>query len=268
MNKSGSGLLRLALRITFAYRAAVVATLATVVVEIFLLRKIWTAVYGGQGSVDGLSLNALIVYLTLANLQSFAMTTTIIQTVHHRIRSGAFFFDFVRPAGYLRQMIDLQVGSTAGRLIMLLPAIPVAFMVGSISAPTNVAAATGYVVSLVLGYGIGVLLSLLVGLSAFWTLEIGGMDLFYRLISHFLSGAMVPLTFFPGPLRTLADRLPFRFLGFVPASIYVGTIFRHRNGGGASGTDRLAGGPDRARDTGRAAGTPALGGAGWLTCRI
>ncbi|HET6214512.1 MAG TPA: ABC-2 family transporter protein, partial [Micromonosporaceae bacterium] len=64
----------------------------------------------------------------------------------------------------------------------------------------------------------------LVGMAAFWTLEISGISTLYRLVSQFFAGTMVPLTFFPGALRTLADALPFRFMGYVPAATYVGAL--------------------------------------------
>src|ERR671917_1255399 len=105
MSDADKGMVRLALRITYAYRASVITTAMLVVVEVFLLRMIWTSVYDGRSSVDGLSLDALIVYLTLVNLQMFLMTTPLAQQIHSRIRTGVVFFDFVRPIGYPRQML-------------------------------------------------------------------------------------------------------------------------------------------------------------------
>jgi ABC-2 type transport system permease protein len=224
MSRADKGMVRLAMRITYAYRASVLTTAGLLVVEVFLLRMIWTSVYDGRSSVDGLSLDALIVYLTLVNLQMFLMTTPLAQHIHSRIRTGVVFFDFVRPIGYPRQMIGLQAGTTLGQASLLLPAIPIAFAAGAISAPADALAALAYAVSLVLGYGIAVLLALLLGMVAFWTIEINGINLFYRFVSQFFAGTMIPLTFFSGPLRTIADLLPFKYLGYVPAAIYVGVL--------------------------------------------
>lgn len=224
MRRADKGMVRLALRITYAYRASVFTTALLLVVEVFLLRMIWTSVYGGRSSVDGLSLDALIVYLTVVNLQMFLMTTPIAQHIHSRIRTGVVFFDFVRPIGYPRQMLGMQAGTTLGQASLLLPAVPVAFLAGAISPPAGTAAAFAYSLSVLLGYLIAVLLALLLGMAAFWTIEISGITTFYRFVNQFFSGSMIPLTFFSGPLRALADVLPFRYLGYVPASIYVGVI--------------------------------------------
>ncbi|HEX6683510.1 MAG TPA: ABC-2 family transporter protein [Candidatus Limnocylindrales bacterium] len=224
MRRADRGMMAGAMRLAFAYRVRFLTGAALLVAEIFLLRKIWTAVYDGQSSVDGLSLDALIVYLTLVNLQMVLMTVFVSNEMQFRIRTGRVFFDFVRPIGYPRQMFEFQLGMSGGQFILILPAIPVALLVGSISAPAGGWAGVGYVVSVTLGYVMSVCISLIIGMAAFWTLELGGVALLYRLVSRFFAGTMIPLTFFPGPLQTVADLLPFRYFGYVPAAIYVGVI--------------------------------------------
>lgn len=223
-NRGDLGLIRLAVRMALAYRASAVATLAVLVVQLFLLRRLWTAVYGEQASVRGFDLDTMVGYLTLANTQLYVMATAVELLIQTRIRSGVVFFDLIRPVGYLRQMVGLQLGSTIGALLLLVPALPVVLITGSVHPPAGLAAAVLYPVSLALGYGIAVLLALLVGLTAFWTLEIGGVTMLYRLVSQFLAGGMAPLDFFPGWLQVLAHWLPFQYLAYVPAAIYVGQL--------------------------------------------
>jgi ABC-2 type transport system permease protein len=212
---------RIGFRLALAYRSHIIFTCVTLVAQVFLLRMIWTSVYGSRPTAAGLTLEALLAYLTLANLQAFATQTTVPRIMHQRLRTGMVFFDLARPVGYLRQMADFQVGNTAGALLLLAPVVPVVLLVGSITVPVN---GTGYLITLVLGYVIAVQLALLISLIGFWTMESGAVSLLYRLVSQFFAGTMVPLAFFPGFLGVLADVLPFKYLGYVPASIYVGHI--------------------------------------------
>jgi ABC-2 type transport system permease protein len=207
---------RIGFRLALAYRSNII-----MIAQVFLLRMIWTAVYGSRPAAAGFTLDALLAYLTLANLQGFATHTIVTRTVHQRIRTGMVFFDLVRPVGYLRQMAAFQVGNTVGGLLLLAPVIPVVLLVGSITMPAN---GPGYVITLLLGYVIAVQLALLISLIGFWTMEITAISLLYRLVSQFFAGTMVPLAFFPGFLGELADILPFKYLGYVPAAIYVGHI--------------------------------------------
>lgn len=221
MIRSLRGLARIGLRFQLAYRSEVIMTSLTLIAQVFLLRMVWTSVYGQRQHAMGLTLEALLAYLTLANLQTFATMPIITRIAHFRIRTGTVFFDLARPVGYLPQMAAFQVGHTAGALLLLAPVVPVVLLVGSI---TPTAHALPYVVTLALGYVVGMLMALLICLIGFWTMETGAISLLYRLVSQFFAGTMVPLTFFPGVLRTLAEALPFKYMGYVPAAIYVGRL--------------------------------------------
>ncbi|MFI6816710.1 ABC transporter permease [Nonomuraea sp. NPDC050328] len=212
-------MIRVGFRMALAYRSSLVMTVIALIAQVFLLRMIWTNVYGG--SHLGFTLEELLAYLTLANLQGFATQMVVGRIVAWRVGSGTVFFDLARPVGYLRQMTAFQVGNTAASLLMLLPVIPVVLLVGSVTAPADL---PGYLASLLLGYLIAVELALLVSMISFWTLEIGAVQLLFQLVSRFFAGAMVPLSFFPGFLGVLADVLPFKYLGFVPAGLYVGHL--------------------------------------------
>lgn len=212
---------RIGFRLALAYRSNIIWTCVTLVAQVFLLRMIWTSVYGSRPAAAGLTLDALLAYLTLANLQAFATNTVVSLIIHDRIRTGTVFFDLARPVGYLRQMAAFQVGNTLGGLLLLAPVIPVVLLVGSITVPVN---GLGYLITLALGYVIAVQLALLISLIGFWTMETSAISLLYRLVSQFFAGTMVPLAFFPGFLGVLADILPFKYLGYVPAAVYVGHI--------------------------------------------
>src|SRR5450759_45451 len=81
-----------------------------------------------------------------------------------------------------------------------------------------------FAVSLLCAYGIAGLLSMMLSMVAFWTLEIDGLTMLYVLVASFLSGALVPVAVFPGVLRTVVEWLPFQATTYVPASIYVGSL--------------------------------------------
>ncbi|MGV9305853.1 MULTISPECIES: ABC transporter permease [unclassified Nonomuraea] len=221
MIRSLRGMARIGLRFQFAYRSEVVLTSLTLIAQVFLLRMVWTAVYGERRQAADLTLEQLLAYLTLANLQTFATMPVITRLAHFRIRTGTVFFDLARPVGYLPQMAAFQAGHTAGALLLLSPVVPVVLLVGSITPTSH---ALPYAVTLALGYVIGLLMALLICLIGFWTMETGAISLLYRLVSQFFAGTMVPLSFFPGALGVLADALPFKYLGYVPAAIYVGRL--------------------------------------------
>ena len=213
---------RIGARMLLAYRMRFFFSMLQLIVQIYLLRAVWTSVYAGQGSVDGIALRTTVVYLTLANLQGFFTTSSLDYYIRTRVREGKIASELVRPVGFLGQMLAIQVGATLALLPLLVLAFPFAWLVGGMSGPASTADGLLYAISLVLAYGITVLLGLVMGISSFWTLETTGLQMIFSLIQQFFAGALVPLWFFPGPLRVLANVLPFQAIGFIPVSLYLG----------------------------------------------
>ena len=64
-----------------------------------------------------------------------------------------------------------------------------------------------------------VLIESLMGLVAFWFLEVSSLVFVYMLLSYFLSGHMLPLDWLPAPINDWIQLLPFKYLAFVPAAV-------------------------------------------------
>jgi len=78
--------------------------------------------------------------------------------------------------------------------------------------------------SLVMGFLIGFFLEAAIGMISFWTLEINSLLLIFMLFSFFLSGHMFPLTLLPDSIGWLVNLLPFKYLAFFPAAIFLRKI--------------------------------------------
>jgi ABC-2 type transport system permease protein len=208
----------------YAYRWQIAIELASTLLQIYLLRVVWTAVYAGRESVAGVPLPALIAYLTLAALQSHAMFPNLAYFIEERVHSGQIAVDLARPVPFLGQMLAWQVGVTAAQLPFIAIAFPFAVLFGGITLPASPAAAGLYALSLLLAYAVVVLTGVLIGLLAFWTVQVNAFVVIYSFVSRFFAGALMPLTFFPEALRSIAELLPFQSQVFLPIGIYLGQI--------------------------------------------
>jgi ABC-type uncharacterized transport system permease subunit len=115
-------------------------------------------------------------------------------------------------------------GSSFATMLFALCALPLVALAGTLGAPASGSAFLLYLLSFVGGYVITALLTLIVGMVAFWTMEISGLTMLYYLVNQFFAGALVPITLFPGALRVLANLLPFQATTYAPVSIYVGRL--------------------------------------------
>lgn len=206
------------------YRTDYLLAIVLLLVQVYLLRVVWTAVYADRGVAAGITVHTVIAYATLATVQYTLFSPWRFSQIPQRVREGKVAMDLLRPVGFCGQMIAGQVGGTAAMAPFMLVALPFALAFGGAAAPPSAWAAVAYAVSLVLAYAISQLLALAVGLVAFWTVENTGIFMIYRVVAQFLSGALVPLWFMPGPLRALAQVLPFQATAYVPTATYLGEI--------------------------------------------
>lgn len=206
----------------YMYRFNVVVAFLMSGITIYLLTVVWRSAYGEQRVVDGIALEQMLVYLTIANLQVRFLSQEVDEDIRDRIREGQIAFDLNRPAAYPGQLIAGAVGDMVGALPFLVVAIPVAAIAGELRPPDSVAIGLAYLASLLLAWIVAVQLNLVIGLTAFWTLEMTGFQMIYRLVANFATGALIPLWFMPDAVAAAVRILPFQAIAFIPVSIYVG----------------------------------------------
>jgi ABC-type uncharacterized transport system permease subunit len=207
-----------------AYRANYLAGALAMVVQIYLLRMLWTAVYQGREAVDGISLAVMVSYATFANLQSWLVPPWEPSLIPARVRQGQVGTDLAKPMGFIAQMHARQLGRTATIAPFAVLTLPLAVLIGRGHPPASPAAALGYLASVVIAYVMATLLSVLVGMASFWIMETTGLFVLYRIVSLFFSGGLIPLWFMPGALRVVAEAMPFQAITYLPLAIYFGRV--------------------------------------------
>ncbi|MFF8433520.1 ABC transporter permease [Streptomyces bacillaris] len=166
----------------------------------------------------------MTAYATLTTLQYQLVSPWRSSPIDQRVREGKVAVDLLRPVGFPGQMLAGQLGWASAAVPVLLVALPFALLIGAGQAPASAAAGFAYPVALIGALLVNQLLGLLLGLVSFWTLEVSGALMAYRFVAQFFSGALVPLWFMPGPVRTAAEWLPFQATAYTPAAVYLGQV--------------------------------------------
>jgi ABC-2 type transport system permease protein len=223
LNPAWWEIVRISARGVSAYRFAYLASLVALAIRLVLLRAIWTAIYDGEASLDGVSAQAQLVFITITTLQGLVFTMPIAWTIQGQVTSGKVALDLIRPLGFIQQILGRQVGNTVGHLPFVLVMIPFALLIGSLRMP-DLANLGPYLVSVVLAYMVSVLTWMLVGMLAFWIMQVNAVRALLQVASELLGGALVPLWFMPDGLRFVLELLPFQAILFLPAAIYTGEV--------------------------------------------
>ena len=88
-----------------------------------------------------------------------------------------------------------------------------------------------FLLSLVLAFMLGFLLGMhRWGCSLSGSLEVSSLLFVYMLFTFFFSGHMFPLDFLPEHFRTIVDFMPFQYLAFFPAAVFLGKSQGPRSG--------------------------------------
>jgi ABC-2 type transport system permease protein len=216
-------LIRITARQFVAFRMNLVFTALVFMIQLYVTRSVWEAVYAGRSEVDGVSAQTLLVYLTIAALGGWFLPNATAWSIQERVLSGDIALDLVRPFNFLKQVFALDVGDAWGAAPTLVVFVPAALLVGALDPPSLVNGVL-YLVSFALGFLVSSLIGMHIGLLAFWLQQVNGIRVIVALSSGFLSGALVPLWLMPDGVRLVFQFLPFQALAFLPASIYSGQV--------------------------------------------
>jgi len=148
---------------------------------------------------------------------------TVAYQVWDDIQSGTLALYLARPLYYplylFLKVLSLAVIKLACAAVLF---VPLAAFAGW--GPYNFSTFLLFLAALTLAFCITFLIQLNIGLLSFWlekTLTL--RDLVWNL-NAILSGWLIPLALFPSWLVTLGRWLPFQFVFYIPASIYLGKL--------------------------------------------
>ncbi|MGB3330411.1 MAG: ABC-2 family transporter protein [Thermomicrobiales bacterium] len=216
-------LIRVEARQLTAFRMDVAFSLVAFGMQLYVVRAIWEAVYGGRTEVAGITAHTLLVYLTISSLGSWFLPNRAGWVIQERVLSGDIALDLVRPFHYLKQVFAQSVGAKLATVPLLVVFVPAAIIVGSLD-PPSLPSLLLYVVSFGLAFLVKSLIDMHLGLLAFWVQQVNGIRAMVGVATGFLSGALIPLWLMPDGVRWVFQLLPFQALAFLPASIYSGQV--------------------------------------------
>jgi len=208
-----------------AYPGATCAGLFTNVFFGFLIASILLAVYDEASEIGGYDARDAIAYVWIS--QGLLTVVGIFGAgwweLARRVQTGDVASDLQRPVDVQRAELAQDAGRAGYQLLWR--AVP-QFLLGlfffEITIPVEpgrwLLFATSVALAVLVSFGV----RFLVNLCAFWLLDYRGPVLLMIAVNLVLSGAIVPLAFFPGVLDTIVRLTPFASMLMAPIDVYVG----------------------------------------------
>ncbi|TAM59881.1 hypothetical protein EPN52_06860 [bacterium] len=206
------------------YRVEVFSEIGSLVLRVYLIRALWTALYAHNPAPPNLPLHAIITYSTVALLLSLIFEVDGTRQLREKIRLGTIATDLLKPVSLPGSLFSDGVGMTLLHALTVIPSLLFALLLVHVDHPATAAAGVAFLAAFALGYGVNFLLNFCMNCVAFWTLETFALQLVVRWLSDLLSGAVIPLSFFPGLFQSALLHLPFAAVYSTPLLIYLGIL--------------------------------------------
>jgi len=203
------------------FRLGTFVTLFANLIYLALVYFLWKAIYAscGRSEVNGMTFSDTMIYLILATALFNFLEMFIVWDMSRSIQSGKIILDLLKPMRYRIYTFWSYSGSHV--VLFVLTFIPTFIVVGII---TKGAIPMGinllyFAVSVILALLVNFNIEMLVATLCLYTESTWGVNIVKETIVLLLSGASIPLAFFPERVARIVRMLPFRAVYDVPLTI-------------------------------------------------
>jgi ABC-2 type transport system permease protein len=192
---------------------------------------LWQAVFKGSDNPDNkiadYTQNQMIAYLLLIHIsRTFSSMPGVAAGISRDIRDGSLKKYLVQPLDMINYLLAYRAAHKVAYITTsFLPYALLFFLCRGFfdtfpDPPTFVA----YVLSLLLAFVIGFFFETAMGMVGFWILEVSSLLWVIQTVNFFVSGQMIPLEVIGEPWTTVLRWLPFQYLAYFPAHVFLGKV--------------------------------------------
>ncbi len=206
-----------------------------IITQIFLWGAIFDAVAsqsddatGQDQRLGGYNFPDMVAYFLLTMIaRAFSSMPGLAAGIANQVRQGEIKKYLIQPVDLVGFLLLTRIAhKLAYYAVAIIPFALVfffarGFFTDGFPPPYAFAA---FVASLLMGFMIGFFLEATIGMVSFWLLEVNSLLLIFMLFSFFLSGHMFPLTLLPDSVEWIVNLLPFKYLAYFPAAIFLEKI--------------------------------------------
>jgi len=213
-------IVRVSISNAVAYRATLLSRFCFYAFFVYVFMCLWRAIYQ-EGSVHGYSFTQIVWYLMMTEYIAFSCGNDIYRKMNEDVKSGAIAYLIGRPTHY----VFYQLANSFGQILLNLAAFGVLavvlglLLVGPLSTFTIIGLPP-LLLSIAVSVTLNYFILMLIGLSAFVIEDNFAIFLIYQKLC-FMLGLFLPVEFLPAWLQPVAKSMPFSYVYWAPARIFV-----------------------------------------------
>jgi ABC-2 type transport system permease protein len=190
---------------------------------------LWQAVFEGTSrkEVAGFNEREMISYLLLIHIsRMFSSMPGLAGGIARDVREGTLKKYLIQPLDMIGYLLAYRAAHKVAYITTsFLPYAALFFLCrGFFDGLPGPATFAGYVAALLLGFLIGFLFDTALGMVGFWFLDVSSLLWVVTTLNYFISGQMFPLDLLPPFWVALLKALPFQYLAYFPAVVFLGKV--------------------------------------------
>lgn len=182
---------------------------------------LWKSIYASAGTdvVNGMTFSDTLIYLVLATALFNFMEMYAVWEIGRSIQSGKIVLDLLKPMRYRSFLFWTYSGTFVMQFFAtFLPTFIVVGIVTKGAIPLGINLLF-FLISVVMSIIINYCIDFFVGTICIYTESIWGINIMKQVIVLLLSGATIPIAFFPETLKKIVYYLPFQSIYNAPLTI-------------------------------------------------
>lgn len=216
-------LLRTSFAAKVAYPLDVLTRTFFFAMVLFIFAELWGALLGGD-SITGFTRLQLVWYLMVT--ESIMLSNSRIERrIEEEVKSGALAYTLVRPLHFIWYQCSVYFGETLGQLLfnVLIGSLVAILLVGM--PELSFLSVPAILLVVLLAFLLQFLIKMSIALLAFWVEDVNPFFWIYSKVLFTLGGLFVPLDLYPEWLKNIAAALPFNYILYAPARLFVSFDF-------------------------------------------
>lgn len=183
---------------------------------------IWSAVYGGQGTLHGMELQQMLTYFGATALIGYLTMDFADWNLQMLVRTGKFLTFALRPVHHRFFALSQKLGHRIlGFLFEFLPCFLIFQFIFKVNMIPKYIGWT--ILSVIFAFLMNFYVNYCIGMTAFWLVQSSGIRRVFQALSSVFSGALIPLVFFPESMQKILFFLPFQYINYVPSMVFSGS---------------------------------------------
>lgn len=189
---------------------------------------LWKAIFASSPDriLNGFSLEEMYAYIMFSFLTGLMTNVDIMFDITREVKDGTIAINLIRPISYEMRMLFQALGGVLYNFVIIFIG---AFLVVNVllfnsNGTVYLQNLPLYLISMGLGLMINFYFSYTFGLLSFKLTNMWGVSQIMGALSQLLSGALIPLVFFPEAVQKVIQFLPFSSIIYTPVMIYLGKI--------------------------------------------